>query len=175
MMESGKKFIVGIFDDESILLKAVKSIRGNDVKIYECYTPYPVHGLDDELGYKRSRISIAAFIFGLTGTGLAFLMMIYMMGIDWPMIIGGKDHIAIPSFIPVAFEVTVLLAALGMVATFFVISNLKPYGKPVTFDIRSTDDKHVMAIELSKNSKSTEELSSLLKNSGASEVNEKTF
>jgi len=174
-MESGKNFIVGIFDDESVLLSAVKKVRGSDVKIHECYTPYPVHGLDDELGYKRSRISIAAFMFGITGTCLAFLMMIYMMGIDWPMIIGGKDYIAIPSFVPVGFEVTVLLAALGMVATFFVISNLKPYGKPRIYDIRSTDDKHVMAIDLAKNKKSTDELSSILKDSGAVEINEKKF
>jgi hypothetical protein len=174
-MESGKNFIVGIFDDESVLLSAVKKVRGSDVKIHECYTPYPVHGLDDELGYKRSRISIAAFMFGITGTSLAFLMMIYMMGIDWPMIIGGKDYVAIPSFVPVGFEVTVLLAALGMVATFFVISNLKPYGKPRIYDIRSTDDKHVMAIDLAKNSKSTDELNAILKDSGAIEINEKNF
>ncbi|MGJ3233504.1 DUF3341 domain-containing protein [Marivirga sp.] len=174
-MESGKNFIVGIFDDESVLLSAVKKVRGSDVKIHECYTPYPVHGLDDELGYKRSRISIAAFMFGITGTCLAFLMMIYMMGIDWPMIIGGKDYVAIPSFVPVGFEVTVLLSALGMVATFFVISNLKPYGKPRIYDIRSTDDKHVMAIDLAKNSKSTDELNAILKDSGAVEINEKKF
>ncbi|WP_375580823.1 DUF3341 domain-containing protein [Marivirga tractuosa] len=174
-MESGKNFIVGIFNDESVLLSAVKKVRGSDVKIHECYTPYPVHGLDDELGYKRSRISIAAFMFGITGTCLAFLMMIYMMGIDWPMIIGGKDYVAIPSFVPVGFEVTVLLAALGMVATFFVISNLKPYGKPRIYDIRSTDDMHVMAIDLAKNKKSTDELSSILKESGAVEINEKKF
>ncbi|WMN10690.1 DUF3341 domain-containing protein [Marivirga salinae] len=174
-MESGKNFIVGIFDDESVLLSAVKKVRGSDVKIHECYTPYPVHGLDDELGYKRSRISIAAFMFGITGTCLAFLMMIYMMGIDWPMIIGGKDYVAIPSFVPVGFEVTVLLSALGMVGTFFVISNLKPYGKPRIYDIRSTDDKHVMAIDLAKNKKSTDELSSILKDSGAVEINEKKF
>ncbi|MGM0581767.1 MAG: DUF3341 domain-containing protein [Bacteroidota bacterium] len=174
-MESGKNFIVGIFDEESVLLSAVKKVRGSDVKIHECYTPYPVHGLDDELGYKRSRISISAFMFGITGTCLALLMTIYMMGIDWPMIIGGKDHIALPSFVPVIFEVTVLLSALGMVATFFVISNLKPYANPVTFDIRSTDDKHVMAIDLAKNKKSTDELSSILKDSGAVEINEKKF
>ncbi|WKK87478.1 DUF3341 domain-containing protein [Marivirga arenosa] len=174
-MESGKNFIVGIFDDESVLLNAVKKVRGSDVNIHECYTPYPVHGLDDELGYKRSRISIAAFLFGITGTCLAFLMMIYMMGIDWPMIIGGKDYIAIPSFVPVGFEVTVLLAAFGMVGTFFVISNLKPYGKPRIYDIRSTDDKHVMAIDLAKNSKSADELNAILKESGAIEINEKKF
>ena len=174
-MESGKNYVYGIFDQEETLLSAVQKVRESDVKIDECYTPYPVHGLDDALGYKRSRISIAAFIFGITGTSLAFLMMIYMMGIDWPMIIGGKDHIAIPSFVPVGFEVTVLLAAFGMVGTFFVISNLKPYGKPKTFDIRSTDDKHIMAIDLANNSKNIDELSSLLKESGASEVNEKKF
>ena len=174
-MESDKNFILGIFNDESVLLSAVKKVRGNNVKIHECYTPYPVHGLDDELGYKRSRISIAAFMFGLTGTSLAFLMMIYMMGIDWPMIIGGKDHIAIPSFVPVGFEVTVLLAALGMVGTFFVISNLKPYGKPRIYDIRSTDDMHVMAIDLAKNKQSINEINALLQASGAVEVNEKKF
>ena len=174
-MESGKNYIYGIFDQEETLLSAVQKVRESDVKIDECYTPYPVHGLDDALGYKRSRISIAAFLFGMTGTSLAFLMMIYMMGIDWPMIIGGKDHIAIPSFVPVGFEVTVLLAAFGMVGTFFVISNLKPYGKPKTFDLRSTDDKHVMAIDLANNQKSADELSEILKSSGASEVNEKKF
>jgi len=174
-MESGKNYVYGVFDQEEALLSAVQKVRESDVKIDECYTPYPVHGLDDALGYKRSRISVAAFMFGLTGTILAFTMMIYMMGIDWPMIIGGKDHIAIPSFVPVGFEVTVLLAAFGMVGTFFVISNLKPYGKPKTFDIRSTDDKHIMAIDLASNKKSVEELNQILKSSGASEVNEKKF
>ncbi len=174
-MESGKNFVYGIFDQEETLMSAVRTIRKSNVKIHECYTPYPVHGLDEALGYKRSRISIAAFMFGILGTCLAFLMMIYMMGIDWPMIIGGKDFIAIPSFVPVAFEVTVLLAAFGMVGTFFVISNLKPYGKPRTFDIRSTDDKHVLTIDLAGNNKKIEELNELLKSSGASEVNEKKF
>ena len=174
-MESGKNYVYGIFDQEETLLSAVANIRKSNVKIDECYTPYPVHGLDDALGYKRSKISVAAFLFGLTGTCLAFLMMIYMMGIDWPMIIGGKDHIAIPSFVPVGFEVTVLLAAFGMVGTFFVVSNLKPYGNPKTFDLRSTDDKHVMAIDLANNKQSLEELSAILKGAGASEVNEKKF
>jgi hypothetical protein len=174
-MESGKNYVYGVFDQEEALLSAVQKVRESDVKIDECYTPYPVHGLDDALGYKRSRISVAAFMFGLTGTILVFTMMIYMMGIDWPMIIGGKDHIAIPSFVPVGFEVTVLLAAFGMVGTFFVISNLKPYGKPKTFDIRSTDDKHIMAIDLANNKKSVAELNEILKSSGASEVHEKKF
>lgn len=174
-MADGKNFVVGIFDDEDILLKGIKSVRDAGVKIHEVYSPFPVHGIDDVLGYKRSRLSIVAFLFGLTGTSLALTMQIGMMGIDWPMIIGGKDHIAFPAFIPVTFELTVLLAAFGMVGTFLVISNLKPWSKPVQFDIRATDDKHVMAIDLSKNKIDRASIESALNASGASEVNEKIF
>ncbi len=101
--------------------------------------------------------------------------MVGMMGVDWPMIIGGKDYIPIPSFIPVTFEMTVLLASFGMVGTFFVISNLKPWGRPRIYDIRITDDKHVMAIDLDRNDISEADIKKVLKGSGASEVNNKKF
>jgi hypothetical protein len=175
-MDANKNFVVGIFDDEDILLEGVEQIRDKGVKIHEVYSPFPVHGLDEALGYKRSRLPIAAFLFGMTGTGLALLMQIWMLGFDWPMIIGGKNHASLPPFIPVTFELTVLLAALGMVATFMIVSDLKPYKWPRQFDIRSTDDKHVMAIDLAMNSgKSKEDLKRILKESGASEANEKNF
>ena len=150
-------------------------MRESGVKIHEVFTPYPVHGLEDVLGYRRTRLPIAAFLFGLTGTILALTMMYYMMGFDWPMNIGGKDYTPLPAFIPVTFEMTVLLSAFGMVGTFFVISNLKPYGKPKIFDIRSTDDKHVMAIDLASNHLSSDEITGILNGSGASEVNTKNF
>jgi hypothetical protein len=175
-MQANKNFIVGVFEDEDVLMDAVRSIRSGGVKIHEVYSPFPVHGLDEALGYKRSRLPIAAFIFGMTGTSLALIMQIWMLGYDWPMIIGGKNFASLPPFIPVTFELTVLLAALGMVATFMIVSDMKPYGWPVQFDVRSTDDKHVMAIDLSVNAgRTTDELTRVLKNAGASEVNLKSF
>ncbi len=175
-MEADKHFVVGVFNDEDVLLSAVKKIRGNGVKIHEVYSPFPVHGLDEQLGYKRTRLPIAAFLFGLTGTCLALVMQIGMLGFDWPMIIGGKDFWSIPPFIPVTFELTVLLSALGMVATFMIVSDMKPYKWPRQFDLRSTNDKHIMAIDLSTNSaKSKDELTRILKDAGAEEVNEKDF
>lgn len=174
-MESNKNFVVGVFDDEDVLLSAVEGTREKGIKIHEVYSPFPVHGLDDALGYKRSRLPIAAFMFGLTGTSLALLMQIWMLGFDWPMIIGGKNHASLPPFIPVTFEMTVLLAAHGMVLTFLIVSNLKPYKWPRQFDLRSTDDKHVMAVDLATNKLSKEEISRILKDNGASEVNEKNF
>lgn len=175
-MDANKNFVVGIFDDEDILLEGVEKVRDNGVKIHEVYSPFPVHGLDEALGYKRSRLPIAAFIFGMTGTSLALLMQIWMLGYDWPMIIGGKNHVSLPPFIPVTFELTVLLAALGMVATFMIVSDMKPYKWPRQFDLRSTDDKHVMAIDLALNgSKSKDDIKRILKEAGASEANDKNF
>ena len=175
MSSTSEKYLVGIFDDEDILLHGVDGIRDKGVKIHEVYTPFPVHGLDEALGYKRSRLPIAAFLFGLTGTILALTMQIWMLGFDWPMIIGGKNFVSLPPFIPVTFELTVLLSALGMVATFFIVSDMKPYKTPRSYDIRSTDDKHVMAINLASNKLSKEDISRILKDNGASEVNEKNF
>ncbi len=174
-MEADKNFILGVYEEEDVLLKAVKTVRDSGVKIYEVFTPYPVHTLEEVLGYRRTRLPIAAFFFGMTGTLLALTMQIGMMGLDWPMIIGGKDFFSIPPFIPVTFELTVLLAALGMVGTFMIVSDLKPYKKPRIFDIRITDDKLVMAVDLAKNKMSREEIAKVLEETGASEVNDKNF
>lgn len=173
-MAKGKNFVLGIYDDEDVLLNAVTKIREAGVKIQEVYSPFPVHGLDDALGYRRSRLPIAAFFFGLTGTALALTMQIGMMTVDWPMIIGGKDFLALPAFIPVTFEMTVLLSAFGMVGTFFVASNLKPWGKPNLLDSRCTDDKHVLAVDLDANHVSELDIKKVLNDTGATEVNNKS-
>ena len=173
--KSPEKYFKDQYDDEDVLLQAVTKVRDKGVKIHEVYSPFPVHGLDTALGYKRTRLPIAAFLFGLTGTSLALLMQIWMLGYDWPMIIGGKNFASLPPFIPVTFELTVLLSALGMVATFLIVSDMKPYRWPQQFDVRSTDDKHIMAIDLAKNRLKKEDIGALLKDSGAQEVNDKNF
>ena len=175
-MEKDTHFILGVYDDEDVLLHAVEEVRGTGVKIHEVYSPYPVHGLEHVLGYKRSKLPIAAFLFGLLGTTLALTMQFYMMKFDWPMIIGGKDYGAFPDFIPVTFELTVLLASFGMVSVFMIVSNLKPWAQPRIFDLRSTDDKHIMAIDIANNSGlELERIKEILRSSGATEVNNKSF
>jgi hypothetical protein len=129
--------------------------------------------VDDALGIERSRLPIAAFFFGMTGLSFALWMQIYMLGFDWPMIIGGKPHISLPSFVPVAFELTVLFTAFGMMITFFTISGLYPTPKVHVMDVRATDDKFVMAIELDETSSQLPRLTELLQANGATEVNQK--
>lgn len=174
-MESGKNYILGVFSDEEILLKAIRKVKESGIKIEEVFSPFPVHGMDEALGYKRSRLTIAAFMFATLGTTLALTMQIWMLGVDWPMIIGGKNFASLPVFIPITFELTVLIGALGMVGTFLIVSNLKPYKKPKIFDIRITDDKHVVAIDLANNTLAKDKIQSILQEHGANEVNEKNF
>lgn len=175
-MDAGKNFIVGVFDDDDVLMKGVPQVRETGVNIHEVYTPFPVHGLEDVLGYKRSRLPIVAFLFAMTGMTLAITLQVGIMVVDWPMIIGGKPFFAYPDFVPITFELSVLLSALGMVATFLVISDLKPHKiDPPVFDRRSTDDKFIMAVDLAMNTKTEEEISSILTAAGAVEINKKNF
>jgi hypothetical protein len=175
-MEKSKNFILGVYSDEDVLMEGVAKVRHAGVKIQEVYTPFPVHGLDEALGYSPSNLPVVAFICGLSGTILALTMMIGMLGFDWPMDIGGKPFIAIPDFIPITFEATVLLASLGMVATFLIVADLKPWGyKPFMFDARSVDNKFVMVIDLAKNKLDTNLITKILSETGATEVNSKTI
>lgn len=174
-MEMNKNFLVGVYSDPDLVVKAVKKIRAGHVKVHEVYSPFAIHGIDEALGYKRSRLPIAAFLFGMTGTLLALTLQFWMMGIDWPMIIGGKNFASLPPFIPVTFELTVLIASLGMVGVFMVASDLNPYKRPRLMDIRITDDKHVIAVDLAANKASAKEIRKLFEETGADEINEKKF
>lgn len=169
------KFLVGIYDDDDVVLKAVKDVKKAGVRIHEVYTPFPIHGLDVALGHPRSRLGIVAFLFALSGTITALLLTAYMESFDWPMIVGGKDSFSIIVYVPVIFELTVLFCALGMVGTFIVSNGLGPTVKPLMYDLRTTDNKFAMAVDLSKNSLAEGEVEAILKNSGAAEVNVKQF
>ncbi|PLK45819.1 DUF3341 domain-containing protein [Emticicia sp. TH156] len=167
------KYLVGVFEDEDEVLHAVGSVRHSGVKIHEVYTPFAIHGLDRALGYDRPRMGVAAFLFGITGTICALVLTFWTMGIDWPINVGGKNFFPWPTNVPIMFELTVLLASFGMSFTFFIMEGMGPTAKPIIFDVRSTDDKFVMAIDLAKNKLSEGEITDILKKSGAAEVNVK--
>jgi hypothetical protein len=91
------------------------------------------------------------------------------------MIVGGKDAFAYPIYVPIAFELTVLFTALGMVSTFIISNGLGPTVQPLMFDLRTTDNKFAMAIDVENNKLQESEIETILKQSGAAEVNVKQF
>ena len=98
-----------LYNDDDILLSAVKKIKEKHYDIEEVYTPFPVHGLDKVMGLEPTRIAIAAFIYGCIGITVATLMMNYIMIVDWPQNIGGKPSFSfienLPAFVPIMFGV----------------------------------------------------------------------
>lgn len=165
-----KKFVVGVFEEEGTLFNAVKRVRKSGFRLHDVYTPFPIHGLDREMGLRDTSIHTAGFIYAITGTTIALGFMTWIFTRDWPLNIGGKPHFALPAWIPIMFETTVLFSAVGMVITFCYLCQLAPFVRKHHFHLRSTDDKFVMVIDCSaKNNES--EVSDLLSSIGATEIN----
>lgn len=169
-----KPIVRALYDDDDTLLDAVKSIRKGGYNIEEVFTPFPVHGLDKAMGLKPTNIAIAAFFYGVLGLTTSILLTWGMMIADWPQNIGGKPSFTwgqnMPAFVPVMFELTVFFAAHLMVWTYFVINGLYPGRKAMNDDVRVTDDKFLVEIELSGDK---ENLVALLKDTGAIEISNK--
>ncbi len=166
---SNIKYILGHFDDPDVMMHGIDKLQENRIGIYDVYTPMPIHGIEDKLGYKRSRLPIAAFCFGITGTLAAISMIYYMMVYDWPVNIGGKPYLAMPNFVPVTFELTVLFAAYGMMFTFFYANHFFPGRAPRVMDLRASNDRFVIAIDAQQNT-AHETIDSILRDAGAVEV-----
>tara|TARA_B100000575_G_scaffold169651_1_gene135747 strand:+ start:5997 stop:6515 length:519 start_codon:yes stop_codon:yes gene_type:complete len=162
-----------LFDDDDILLDAIKVIVKNKMYIHDVYTPFPVHGLDKAMKLKPTNISIATFIYGCIGFGVAVLMMYYIMIVDWPQDIGGKPSFTllenIPSFVPIIFEMTVFFAAHLMVITFYMRSKLWPFKEAENPDPSTTDDKFLIDMDSGTNLSKTK---SMLKKMGAISIKE---
>jgi hypothetical protein len=169
-----QKFLIGSFDDDQVLLHAIEKIRAKGIKIHDVLTPFPVHGIEEVLDMKASRIDNAGFFFGLFGTCCAFFGITWVLVVNWPLNFDGKPHFAFPAWIPIMFEFTVLNAAFGMFFTWMYRCNIFPGKFPKVLEPRSTDDRFVVAFKINEETQSSdiEGWKSILKETGAVEVKE---
>lgn len=159
--------VVGVYDDDDKFLAGLKHIKSKNLSVLDTFTPFPIHGIEKILEVPRSNLGIAAFVFGVIGFLCGLSLQVGLAGFDWPNNFGGKPAVAIPSFVPVTFEITVLLASLGMVGTFFFRSMLIPGFEPKIYDIHATSHHFVVLVEAAG---MTEEITAILKESGAIET-----
>jgi len=149
------KVIQALYNDDDVLMLAVKKVKAAKYHIEEVYCPFPVHGLDKAMGLAPTRLAITAFMYGLVGLAVSITMMNYIMIEDWPQDIGGKPSFSylenMPAFVPIMFELTVFFAAHLMVITFYMRSRLWPFKKAENPDVRTTDDLFLMEIEIHDN------------------------
>lgn len=171
------KKIYAIYDDDYVLLESAKHLVAKGIYIRDVFSPFPIHGLDPVIGLKRTRIAIAAFIYGMTGVSLALLGLWYFMIQDWPLNIGGKPNFSLwtnlPSFIPVTFEFGVLCAAHGMAITYLLRNWTLPGFKARNPYPRTTDDRFVMEIHTHDNEISENDIKALINETCVLEIDVK--
>jgi mono/diheme cytochrome c family protein len=111
--------VTALFNDPNAIFAAAKKVADAEFSKWDVNSPYPIHGIDKAMKMKPSKLGIVTLIFGLSGAVLALIIMWWTMSVDYPMIIGGKPYFSLPAFIPVTFEVTVILATLSTVVAMF--------------------------------------------------------
>jgi len=160
---------VAYFTTTSEILKAATTAREKGFKNFETYTPFPVHGMELAVGLKQSIVPWATLVCGFTGFALALHLQIWTSAFDWPINVGGKPMISGPAFIPILFELTVLLGGLGTAAFMFFLNGL-PNAKPNPFDPRISDDRFALYIPFEGQKISSSEVESFLNSLSAEKV-----
>ena len=164
------KGVFGIFNEPGQILSAAQKTKEKKYTDFDCFTPFPVHGLDDAMGLARSGLPWITFFMGIFGcaAGYAFPYMTHV--IDWPMNYSGKVLNAWPAYVPIIFEMTIFMAAmtsgLAMMGLAGLFSN--PFRKPLHKDI--TSHKFALWIPSSSKNYKEEEVVAFIKGLGASEV-----
>ncbi|MGZ3690125.1 MAG: DUF3341 domain-containing protein [Pseudobdellovibrio sp.] len=169
----GKKRTIGgtagIFLTEAKVLTAANKVRESGFIKFDAITPYPVHGMEEACGIKRSTIPYYAFVAGCVGLASATALVYYTSVTDWPLNIGGKPMFSLPAFVPIMFELTVLFAALTSVGTLFAFAGMPKIDPPV-IDKDLTCSKFAIFIPENDVGYSADRVEKLLKDLGADEV-----
>jgi len=144
--------LVAEFPDAPELIAAAERTRAAGFRKIDGYAPFPVEGLSEALGQTDTWVPLIMLGAGVSGAVLAFTGIHYLVDIEYLMNIGGKPRLPWPMWIPVTFEVTVLLSALTGIAGMFALNGLPAPYHPL-FDApgfdRVTNDKFFLCIEAS--------------------------
>jgi hypothetical protein len=164
--------IIGVYEDEEVLLKAIDELQENDIKILDVYSPIPIHGVFEKLNLS-TRLPYATFIYGTIGAISVFAFLYWTSVVSYPLKFGGKPLNTL-SFIIIMFVLTIFVGTLFTFLTYFIREKMYP-GKKVTMPVpRTTNDQFAIVIERDDNMSDLEakKLNELLKKTGAVEIKE---
>ena len=172
---TGKLFAVSaLFDTPDQIIHAAEKVSKGGYKKFDVLTPYPVHGMDGAMNLKPTSIGWVGLLAGMSGTSLAFLMIWWMVGVNYPNIFGGKPFFNLPASIPIMFELTVLLSALTLVGSLIAIFMKLPANANPLMDTdfikRVTSDKFGIYIQADDPKFKLEEVRAMFEELGSSAV-----
>jgi hypothetical protein len=165
--------VVAEFNDPQSLLDAALAVREKGYTSVDAFSPFPIHGLAEAIGFHKSRLSMIVLTMGILGGAGGFFMQWYANVMSYPINIGGKPLNSWPAWIPITFECTILLAAFGAVFGMLALNGLPMPYHPV-FNVRRFDsasrDKFFLVIQARDPRFRAEEARSFLQTLGPREV-----
>lgn len=167
--------ILAEFKTPKELIDVAKTMSKSGYEQFDTFSPFPIHGMDKAMKLKKSKLGWIVFGHALLGFFGAIAMMYYMAVIDYPMNISGKPFLNAPAWVPIIFELTVLLSAFGAVFGMFFLNGLPKLHNPLFNSKRFkkvTDDGFFACIEADDNLFETEKVKELFEEAGAAHIEE---
>ncbi|HEX6982648.1 MAG TPA: DUF3341 domain-containing protein [Balneolaceae bacterium] len=175
-MTTENKKVYGVlaeFRNPKELVDAADAVRKSGYSNFDTYAPFPIHGMEKAMGVDKSPLGWIVFVGGLMGCVGALALMIWVMGYEYPLNISGKPFINIPIYIPITFELTVLLSAFAAVFGMISLNNLPRFHNPLfnaeRFE-KASDDGFFVCVEASDDLFSEEKVSKLFSDADATHI-----
>ncbi|MGH9341780.1 MAG: DUF3341 domain-containing protein [Acidobacteriota bacterium] len=169
----GVSGVLAEFESPEALKEASRRVREAGFTSWDAHSPFPVHGLERDMGLKKSRVAWFVLILGLSGAAAGMLLQWWVSAVAYPLVISGKPFFSWPAFVPIMFECGILGGAVGALFGFLILARLPqhhfPFFRSRRFD-RVTDDKFFISVEARDPRFSLERLQQLFEDLGASHV-----
>lgn len=147
-MASHPYCVVGYYYSPEDILEATRKTKERGFKDFDSFTPFPIHGMEHAMGMKRTPLPYISFVAGAIGLCTAFFLTAWTHYISWPLNIGGKPLFALPAYIPIMFELTVLFAGVTTAVVMFTYFLGLPNFKKKVFHPDITNDRFALAIQV---------------------------
>ena len=173
MNDSGKYGMLAEFDTPADLMHAAEKIRDAGFRRWDVFSPYPIHGMNQAMGLKNSKVGWFAFCGGVTGYTTGMVMIWWMNAVDYPIVVGGKPMFSPHFAFPPSYELTILLAAFGSIFGMMFLNRLPRLHHPLLKHkrfARVTHDGFFLVIETNDVKYSESETRQLLETTGSKHI-----
>lgn len=169
--------VVAEYATPADLLRAAEKVREAGYRRWDVFSPFPIRGMDRAMGLKKSKVGWFAFVGGGVGFATGMLMVWFMNAVDYPLVVGGKPLFSPYAALPVAFELAILLGALGAVGGMLILNRLPRLHHPLLKHRRfiqrgATHDKFYLVIEAADPNYDATETRKLLAATGSACIEE---
>ena len=165
--------VLAEFDSAQELINAAEKVRDGGYQDFDCHSPFPIHGMDDAMGLKRSPLGYIVFTIGSIGLLGAILLTWWTSAVDYPLIISSKPYFSFQAFVPVIFALTTLFSAGAATLGMFAINQLPRLRHPVFSSDRFkkfSNDGFFVSIESCDKKYDEQKVSDFLKSIGGKNI-----